>query len=108
MNLGLLPAASASGAHLDGWAVLTRHTVLPTSSATNSAFELSMATPTGRPREWPSRSTKPERIGCRASHRRPVMAASGRQIKGSRCRCQLFAFHALAGGELSRRDNSVR
>jgi hypothetical protein len=33
--------------------VLHRHTVLPTSSATNSAPCLSIRTPTGRPRAWP-------------------------------------------------------
>jgi len=38
---------------------VTRHTVLPTSSATISAPVLSSATATGRPRAWPSLSRNP-------------------------------------------------
>src|SRR5205085_117979 len=37
----------------------TRQTVLPTSSATSRPPRRSMATPTGRPRAWPSGITKP-------------------------------------------------
>lgn len=40
-------------------AAVTRQTLLPTSSATNKAPCLSMATPTGRPRASPSSLTKP-------------------------------------------------
>src|SRR3954447_24444642 len=40
----------------------TRHTALPTSSATSSAPDLSTFTPTGRPRACPSSETKPVKM----------------------------------------------
>jgi hypothetical protein len=40
-------------------AAATRHTTLPTSSATSNAPFLSIATPTGRPNAVPSGLTKP-------------------------------------------------
>jgi len=46
-------AGAASAATVTGAAALTRHTLLPTSSATSSAPLLSSASPTARPLAWP-------------------------------------------------------
>src|ERR1700704_3838963 len=52
---------------------VTRHTVLPTSSATSSAPALLTATPTGRPSALPSWSTKPVRTSIGAPDGRPLV-----------------------------------
>src|SRR6187455_1047128 len=64
--------------HRVATAEVTRHTVLPTSSATSRAPFESTATPTGRPRALPSSSTNPVSTSSGSPLGRP--SANGTKI----------------------------